>query len=393
MREFCVGVLKGYKKPTPKRSIAVPRVVEPAIKAQPSSRLPSSKALMAVGVVATLSSGAYYCSRHSGIIKLPKSLSLPHSISHSGGTGGFTAGFLAASALAVVLTAAVANQLAKITRIDSGFGRYPPRKPSTKPRRAPQKEEAVFLDPKTYKPLPLTRKDTLAPGVLRLVFALPTPSTRLGLPTGQHVSIRATVDGRTVSRSYTPVSADADRGVLELVVRCYPDGLLTSRYLAHLRPGVDAVEFRGPKGAMRYARGWAPAIGMVAGGTGITPMYQVIRAICEDPRDETRVSLVYANRAEGDILLREELEALAARYPEKLRIWYLLDVAPEGWGYGVGYVTRDVLQERMPLPGDGSKVMVCGPPGMVNAAKRMLVEMGFRSPGAAAKMEDDIFVF
>jgi cytochrome-b5 reductase len=54
---------------------------------------------------------------------------------------------------------------------------------------------------------------------------------------------------------------------------------------------------------------------MLAGGTGITPMYQVVRAICEDPEDETQVSLVYANREEGDILLREELEALAERYP------------------------------------------------------------------------------
>jgi cytochrome-b5 reductase len=109
--------------------------------------------------------------------------------------------------------------------------------------------------------------------------------------------------------------------------------------------------------------------------------------------DETVVSLVYANREAGDILLRGELEALAERYPEKLRVWYLLDVAPEGWGYGVGYVTGEVLRERMPQAGGDGKVMLCGPPGMVNAAKGMLVEMGFKAPGAAARMEDEIFVF
>jgi cytochrome-b5 reductase len=52
-----------------------------------------------------------------------------------------------------------------------------------------------------------------------------------------------------------------------------------------------------------------------------------------------------------------------------------------------------VLRERMPSPGEGSKVMLCGPPGMVNAAKGMLVEMGYKAPGAMGKMEDDIFVF
>lgn len=398
MRELCVGVLKGYKKPAPKRSVQAPRVVEPVTKPKPSSGSRATKALIvATGVVATFCSAAYY-SRHHEIIKLRKLLPTTHHLSHSGITGGFPAGFLAASTLAVLLAAAATKKLSELTKISSGVARYPPHKPSTRPRRAarqpaPSNNEPPFLHPQTYQPLPLIRKDTPAPGILRLTFALPTPTTTLGLPTGQHVAIRAVIDGKPVVRSYTPVSNDSDKGVLELVIRCYPDGVLTSRYLAHVRAGADSVEFRGPKGAMRYHRGWARKIGMVAGGTGITPMYQVVRAICEDPEDETEVSLVYANRGEGDILLREELEALAGRHPGKLRIWYLLDVAPEGWGHGVGHITKEVVQERMPAPGEGSKVMVCGPPGMVNAAKGMLAEMGFKMPGAAAKMDDEIFVF
>ncbi|KAK4043887.1 hypothetical protein C8A01DRAFT_43257 [Parachaetomium inaequale] len=404
MREMCVGVLKGYKPPAPKRSVQVPRVIEPVAKRSTSSTSQAAKALTAATcVVATLCSAAHY-SRQRGLIKLPKALpATTLHLSPAGITGGgFPAGFLAASALTALLVAAAANQVSKLAQIPSGFGRFPPHKPSARPRRTTPNPSSKgetepasppFLNPKTYQPLPLIRKETLAPGVLRLVFALPTPTTTLGLPTGQHVSIRAVVDGKPVARSYTPVSNDSDEGVLELVVRCYPDGLLTSRYLAHLRAGVDSVEFRGPKGAMRYRRGWARSIGMVAGGTGITPMYQVVRAICEDPEDETHVSLVYANRGEGDILLREELEELARRYPAKLTVWYLLDVAPEGWGYGVGHITKEVVQERMPQPGEGSKVMLCGPPGMVNAAKGMLGEMGFKVPGAAAKIDDEIFVF
>jgi cytochrome-b5 reductase len=393
MREMCVGVLKGYQKPAPKRSIQVPRAVGPVAKPRPSFTSQAAKTLTAATLaVATLCSAIYYSPNHS-IPGLPRILPAMHRRPQMGmTTGGFPAGFLAASALTALLAAAAANQVSKLAQIPSGFGRYPPRKPSSRPRRT-LPPTAPFLNPQTYQSLPLLRKDTLSRGVLRLVFALPTPSTTLGLPTGQHVAIRALIDGKPVVRSYTPVSNDSDRGVLELVVRCYPDGLLTSRHLAGLRAGVDRVEFRGPRGAMRYRRGWARKIGMLAGGTGITPMYQVVRAICEDPEDETQVSLVYANREEGDILLREELEALAERYPKKLKLWYLLDAAPEGWGYGVGYVTREVLRERMPPPGGDGKVMLCGPPGMVNAAKGMLVEMGFKAPGAAAKMEDEIFVF
>ncbi|KAK4119699.1 ferredoxin reductase-like protein [Parathielavia appendiculata] len=403
MRELCVGVLKGYKKPAPKRSVPIPRVVEPAAKAQPPSGSPSAKALTAAaGVAAVLCTAAYYplhpsilkLSRGLGIFKDPKGLQTAHGLSHLGITGGFPAGFLAASALTAIFAAASLRQLSKLTQIHSGFTQYPPHKPSTKRRIRSSANERPFLNPQTYQRLPLIRKDTLARGVLRLFFALPTPTTTLGLPTGQHVSIRAVIDGKPVSRSYTPVSNDSDKGVLELVVRVYPDGQLTSRYLARLRDGgVDSVEFRGPKGAMRYHRGWAKRIGMVAGGTGITPMYQVVRAICEDPEDETEVSLVYANRREEDILLREDLEALAARCPGKLSIWYMLDIAPEGWAYGAGFVSREVVQDRMPQPGEGSKVMLCGPPGMVNAVKGLLTDMGYKAPGPAGKMEDDIFVF
>jgi len=51
-------------------------------------------------------------------------------------------------------------------------------------------------------------------------------------------------------------------------------------------------------------------IGMVAGGTGITPILQVIRAIQKDPSDKTELWLIYANQTEDDILLRKELEAV-----------------------------------------------------------------------------------
>lgn len=393
MREFRVGVLKGYKKLAPKRSAQAPRVIGPAPKPRPSST--GTSMAVATGLAAALSAAAYY-SRHGRGVTVPTGLVDTSRLPQLAITGGFAAGFVAASALAALLTTAAAAQLSTITHIPSGFIRFPAHKPSTKPRTAKRASPPAtgFLNPKTYQSLPLIRRDELAPGVLRLVFALPTATTILGLPTGQHIAIRAAIDGKTVTRSYTPVSNNSDRGVLELVIRCYPDGLLTSRYLGQLRPGIDSVELRGPKGAMRYRRGWAKKIGMVAGGTGITPMYQVIRAICEDPLDQTEVSLVYASRGEGDILLRRELEALAERHPSKLWIWYLLDVAPAGWAYGVGYATREVLQERMPPPSEGSsKLMLCGPPGMVNAVKGALVEIGFKAPGAAASMEDDIFIF
>lgn len=64
----------------------------------------------------------------------------------------------------------------------------------------------------------------------------------------------------------------------------------------------DLLEVKGPKGQMRYHAELAREIGCIAGGTGITPILQVIRQILKDPDDNTRVSFIYANVTEKDIL-------------------------------------------------------------------------------------------
>ena len=55
--------------------------------------------------------------------------------------------------------------------------------------------------------------------------------------------------------------------------------------------------------------------GMIAGGTGITPMYQVANAILKDPTDQTELRLIFANVSADDILIQEELDAVAKQYP------------------------------------------------------------------------------
>ena len=59
---------------------------------------------------------------------------------------------------------------------------------------------------------------------------------------------------------------------------------------------------------------------MIAGGTGITPMYQVIRAVLKQADDETQLALLYANQSPDDILLFEELQSLAE--DSRLKVWY-----------------------------------------------------------------------
>lgn len=120
----------------------------------------------------------------------------------------------------------------------------------------------------------------------------------------------------------------------------------------------------------------------------------MIKAVCTTEKDDTKVTLLFANKTEDDILLRKELDEYARKFPHKFKVWYILDTPPVGWQYGSGRIDKNVIQERLPSPnGEDSKVLVCGPPGMQNAMINTLVELGFHRPGAVAHATDEIFVF
>ena len=178
-------------------------------------------------------------------------------------------------------------------------------------------------------------------------FKLPTPNSILGLPIGQHISIGAELpqpDGVTkeIVRSYTPISSDHQVGFFDLMIKSYAQGNI-SRHMASLQVG-QTIRVRGPKGAFVYSPNMVRHFGMVAGGTGITPMLQIIRAIVRGRAagDKTQVDLIFANVTPQDILLKEDLDVLA-KEDKDIRVHYVLDKPPEGWTGGVGYVTGDMI--------------------------------------------------
>jgi cytochrome-b5 reductase len=110
-------------------------------------------------------------------------------------------------------------------------------------------------------------------------------------------------------------------------------------------------------------------------------MFQIIRRICEDSRDDTKTTLIYANKTEGDILLRKELDAFAAKY-QQFKIHYVLSNPSGGWEGGKGRVNKDMIEKFLPAPaGMDSKVLVCGPDPMMESMVSMLQERGYKPPG------------
>lgn len=271
-----------------------------------------------------------------------------------------------------------------------------------------RKKTVLPLD--DFKPFPLIRKTVLSHDTAEFVFGLPTPDSVLGLPTGQHISLRYfETDEKTgkktqVMRSYTPISDNTTLGEVVVVIKVYragvhpkfPDGGKLSQHLDSLKIG-DTIDIKGPKGHMEYLGNggnyWMKPVGrpkvtkqckqfiMIAGGTGITPMLQVANYMFRN-KDDVKVHLLFANQTEDDILCRKELEAMAKEYPDKFKVHYTIDRPPAdgSWKGSTGFISKEMIEEQCLFNGSpkNTQVFMCGPPPMIKfACLPNLKELGF----------------
>ena len=255
-----------------------------------------------------------------------------------------------------------------------------------------------------FVPMPLIRKDVLSHDTVKFTFALPNPDEVLGLPTGQHVTLKYYMtekgeDGTqtAVQRSYTPVTDNTTYGEFSLVIKVYrplppkfPNGGKMSQHLDSLQI-KDTILVHGPKGHTEYCGNGkitvkplgkkvvehrtSHHIAMMAGGTGITPMLQLLHHIFIHDANvdtKTQVHLIYANQTEDDILVRKELEALQLQFPTRFSLWYTVDRAPDGkdWNYDVGFLNPAMIEKHLLFPKTvtDTQFVMCGPPPMIKFA-------------------------
>eukprot|EP01017_Pseudomicrothorax_dubius_P018518 TRINITY_DN2046_c0_g1_i7.p1 TRINITY_DN2046_c0_g1~~TRINITY_DN2046_c0_g1_i7.p1 ORF type:complete len:295 (-),score=38.61 TRINITY_DN2046_c0_g1_i7:1069-1953(-) len=251
---------------------------------------------------------------------------------------------------------------------------------------------------------PLLRRRAITHDTIVFRFGLPREDDILGIGVGQHIEIVATLPSETeqnaeIRRKYTPITKVTERGHFDLLIKVYPSVLpggqgVLSRYLYSLREG-DKINIRGPIGRFNYlGKGQASfqhtnrspqvtktfsKICFVAGGTGITPGYQVIQAVLDDPSDKTELHLLCGNRTESDILLREELERLSKT--GQLKVYHALNSpppTPSVWQGLVGVINGTMMKEVFPTPGDDVLLTTCGPPQMNSVVVEEGSRLGFR---------------
>lgn len=251
-----------------------------------------------------------------------------------------------------------------------------------------------------WQTLTLVKKELLTTGANPTAlyrFAFADPSQHANLPVASCLLTRVPVtkkDGTPgfAVRPYTPISAPTSAGFLDLAVKTYvdPPGVMSS-HMAEMKEG-DTLEFKGPivKLSLEKIVGQGPReIGMVAGGTGLTPMLQIAEEILrEGALSSVSMHLLFANVAEEDIIVRDRLDALARRHPDQFKVTYFVEKPSAAWRGETGRVSGDALRRLLPPPREGSLVLVCGPPPMMAAVSGAKLKDG--SQGELSGMLKDL---
>ncbi|GAB1318017.1 hypothetical protein MFIFM68171_08227 [Madurella fahalii] len=288
------------------------------------------------------------------------------------------------------------------------------------------KGDHLALQKHRWVPVKLVDRRVVSPDTRTYTFELPAGKSSLGLGTCQHIQLGFHLQDKMLVRSYTPTrpiltedgntsvpqtepgsneeerqqnpstnqprrdsppsilesKSTAPEGTFDLTIKTYfptedqPGGALSN--LLDCMPLGEEVEIRGPTGDITYlGRGefWISGpsarrmrfgrVSLVLGGSGITPGYALMARILLDEGDPTEVRAVDANRTEGDILLRDELDRFEERSRGQVRITHVLSQPGDGWAGERGRVDAALLRRYLFPPEKGSVVFLCGPPGMV----------------------------
>lgn len=204
---------------------------------------------------------------------------------------------------------------------------------------------------------------------------------------GQHITVRASIGGETVERTYS-ISNEPGDALLWITIKQTPGGVFSTWAHATLTTGMT-LEAMPPAGRFVLAPGDGTPrrVVAIAAGSGITPLAGILEQAMAEPG--TRATLLYGNRAVDQIIFRERLERLKDRHLERLQVFHVLSRDAEAdVPVLAGRVDADKIKALLAganCPRAGDQVFLCGPDNLIKDARDALIAMG--TPRAAIHFE------
>jgi 3-ketosteroid 9alpha-monooxygenase subunit B len=182
---------------------------------------------------------------------------------------------------------------------------------------------------------------------------------------GQFVTLKLHIDDEDWFRSYSMSSSPGVDGALQVTVKRVPDGMVSNWLNDHVAAGT-VLDVSPPAGTFVLADAPRDVVAFAA-GSGITPVYSILKAALADGSIDIR--LLYANRDRDATIFADELDALAAQHTARFRLVHHLDVDR-------GFVSCASVHE---LIGDdrGADAFICGPPPFMDTVQTALHAAGW----------------
>ncbi|MGM9586596.1 MAG: 2Fe-2S iron-sulfur cluster-binding protein [Candidatus Limivicinus sp.] len=206
----------------------------------------------------------------------------------------------------------------------------------------------------------------------------------------QYVSVSLNINGAPVNKPYTIRSNPKDAlgsgdTSYTLTIKLTDPAYASAHILSTWKEG-DQVDISGPLGDFYYQNlRDAKQVVAIAGGSGITPFYSMAAAIA-DGIEDFDLTILYGSRTADGILLKDEIEAVAARSKGRVKVIHVLS-HEEKEGFEHGFITAELIRKYAPQ-GDYS-VFMCGPKAMYTFEEGEMKKLGLPKRRYRMEMSGD----
>jgi ring-1,2-phenylacetyl-CoA epoxidase subunit PaaE len=234
-----------------------------------------------------------------------------------------------------------------------------------------------------FHALTVAEVERLTDDAVAVTFAVPDELREdYAFAPGQHLTLRATINGEDVRQSYSICIAPSEAGAtgtVRVASARVAGGRMSNWLNDSVQPG-DVVDVMTPLGSFTCPPqpGTARHHVAIAAGSGITPVLAIISAVLEE-EPESRVTLLYGNRRTSTVMFLEELADLKNRYPDRLQLVHVLSREPQDVELFSGRLDPDRIGRILTVLAPIATVdewYLCGPYGMVTGAQGLLSEAG-----------------
>jgi ring-1,2-phenylacetyl-CoA epoxidase subunit PaaE len=220
-----------------------------------------------------------------------------------------------------------------------------------------------------------------AAGAVAITLQVPTElQSGFNFKAGQFLTLRATIDGHDVRRSYSISSSEnsfKQNGTLEVGIRPVQGGVFSNWAATQLKVG-DVLRVMPADGRFSVQRPRAIHRVGFAAGSGITPILSILASTLEE-QPESKFTLVYGNRRMDSVMFNESLQDLKDRYPNRLTLIHVLSRQAQEVPLLEGRIdaakVKEIVSSLLPAA-SMDEVFICGPEAMIEATEKALIEVG-----------------